>query len=265
MKRTQLALLGEIAPELIDQFPSEQRSAARSQLSVPIERIDRGSDDWRPASGPNLLGTLIASGFLVRRTTVLGKTGALVFGPGDVLPREAPDVASFPWRAETTWHALTQVEVARFDRVATPAFKSAALSAAVVGLHAPKPSDACALQSIRQIRGTHTRTLAFFWYLAERWGRRRAIGGVEIPIPLYRDELGQLLSMGRQAASGAVSELQRRDLLSANPRSWVLSGDPSDVEMLIAESLRDRSTAGFLCSGLLAPALSFLPGVLDLV
>jgi CRP/FNR family transcriptional regulator, cyclic AMP receptor protein len=149
---------------------------------------------------------------------------AHLIGPGDVLdPWMQMDVsqcgpASYRVLETTTVAVLN----ARFVRNAA---EWPQLLPALMERLVRQNEQIASLYSLALLPRVDTRLVAFFWHLAQRWGR---VGrdGVIIPLDLTHRTLGELVGGRRPTVSVALTELDQAGHLSRRPDgSWALSRD----------------------------------------
>jgi CRP/FNR family cyclic AMP-dependent transcriptional regulator len=91
-------------------------------------------------------------------------------------------------------------------------------------------------QAISQLTCVDRRLMVLFWHLAERWGRVSK-DGVIVPMALTHRRLGQLVGARRPTVSTALSTLAGRGELVRRPDgSWLLGGDPPEIEVPVPGS-----------------------------
>src|SRR5262249_31512820 len=84
--------------------------------------------------------------------------------------------------------------------------------------------------SIHSLKRVDTRLLAFFWHLADRFGKVTA-DGVLIPLPLTHRQLALLVGAQRPSVTSALGALAERELLRRDePGSGLLSLPPDRPE-----------------------------------
>jgi len=93
--------------------------------------------------------------------------------------------------------------------------------------------------SIHSLKRVDTRLLAFFWHLADRFGKVTA-DGVLIPLPLTHRQLALLVGAQRPSVTSALGALAERGQLRRDDNgNWLLahSADGSDEVVLESDDL----------------------------
>lgn len=223
-------LLAGVAPDLVGRLT---RHVTVEQEEVPI-------GNWRPSGDlcdERHLGLLVLEGLLSRESRVLGRRAAELLGPGDLVrPSQPAPVASVP--QEGGWQALSPLKLAVLDfEFQTTIAHWPQITTALAARAIERSRRAVAQLAIARIRGLTTRLHVFFWFLADRWGRR--VGGeVTLRLRLPHDVLGQLVVAERPPVTSALRELARRGLVVKQGQShWTLRGPPpTEARQLVALS-----------------------------
>jgi CRP-like cAMP-binding protein len=215
--------------ELATSIPGAQRDAFRNLLRANVVRLHSGA--WEPASAPlersGSLGLLVLDGLLIRSVEVLGRSGAELLGPGDLLrPWELDSDEYASVRTRSAWTIATPARVALLGRRhAAIVGRSPELTAAVVGRALRRSRFLAPLLALARIRQLRVRVHAALWLLAERWGRVTP-QGVLLDIPLTHATLGELVGASRPSITSAVVDLRELGLVDrAYDRGWLLKGD----------------------------------------
>ena len=106
------------------------------------------------------------------------------------------------------------------------------------------------MMSIHSLKRVDTRLLAFFWHLADRYGKVTA-DGVLIPLALTHRQLALLVGAQRPSVTSALGTLAERGLLRRDERgSWLLAaaeqlrrGRPRSDDLVGAGDARRSSHA----------------------
>jgi CRP-like cAMP-binding protein len=223
-------------------LPEPERARARQHAVAPVVELPPG--DWSPASESTAgaeLGLLVLEGLLIRDVTVADARCGELIGPGTLLrPDDDHGGSDAPMRHEIGWRVVEPTRLAvldrRFLRVAAhwPALVTALVARATERAH-----NLGMMVSIHSLKRVDTRLLAFFWHLADRFGKVTA-DGVLVPLPLTHRQLALLVGAQRPSVTSALGTLAERDLLRRDERgSWLLSvtADHSDEVALESDDL----------------------------
>ena len=173
--------------------------------------------------GEGHLGFLVIDGFLTRTVSLGNACSAEMLGPGDLVSPWLEDSTSF---LSGALGALTHGRLAVLDAQFTArAQQWPAMSGVLVERALMRARSLAALSAIGNIVGIERRVMAFFWYLAERWGRRRD-QAVEVDIPLRHQLIADMVGARRPPVSSAIAKLAREGLLRRNGNAWSLEGEP---------------------------------------
>ena len=188
------------------------RHAAPGMLSLPPER---------PAG---MIGFLLLEGTILRETEVAGRACAHLICPGDVFdPWTHAEVAPCGPAAYRVVDACRLAVLnGRFVRSAAPFPEILpALAERLIRQH----EQTAALYALALLPRVDTRLIAFFWQLAQRFGRVSR-DGVIIPLELTHRTLGELVGGRRPTISVALTELDEAGHLRRRPDGgWALSRD----------------------------------------
>lgn len=196
---------------------------------VTVEQEEVAIGHWRPSGDlcdERHLGLLVLEGLLVRETRVLDRRASELLGAGDfVRPSQPSPVASIPQNGD--WHALSPLKLGVLDfEFQTTIAHWPQITTALAARAVERARRAVAQLAIARIRGLPTRLHVFFWFLADRWGRR-AGGEVTLRLRLPHGVLGQLVVAERPPVTSALRELASRGLVVKQGRShWTLRGPP---------------------------------------
>jgi CRP-like cAMP-binding protein len=214
--------------ELAASIPAGQRDAFTNLLRAPVVRL--GSGAWEPAAASlersGSLGLLVLDGVLIRNIEVLGRSGAELLGPGDLLrPWELDCDEYASVRTHSAWTIATPARLALLGRRHSAIIgRSPELTAAVVGRALRRSRFLAPLLALARIRQLKVRVHAVLWLLAERWGRVTP-EGVLLDIPVTHATLGQLVGASRPSITSAVVDLRELGLVErAYDRGWLLRG-----------------------------------------
>lgn len=177
---------------------------------------------------------------MIRDVTVSGATCGELIGPCTLLRPSDDKGADAPMRYDVTWQVLAPARLAVLDghflQVAAhwPPLITALLARALERVH-----DLAVLVSIHNLKRVDERLLAYFWQLADRYGRVTA-DGVVVPLPLTHRQLALLVGAQRPSVTSALGTLaERGELLRDEHGQWLLAGEqpgtaPDDDEEAIA-------------------------------
>ena len=211
------------APELLGAL-SAADVAEVSRVRTPSLLVERGS--WRPptphAKARPHFGLLVLDGFMLRRVSLNGRTGAELLGSGDLL---LPWLRQPPYdtlAAESDWAVLERSRLAVLDqRFAARVAPWPEIAAALL-TRATERARMLAFQHVAShIPGLESRLLALMWALADRWGRVTQ-EGVLIPLRLTHATLAELVGASRPSVSAALSQLARDGIVERAPSGWLL-------------------------------------------
>jgi CRP/FNR family transcriptional regulator, cyclic AMP receptor protein len=219
-------------------LPESERARARQHAVAAV--VELSSGDWHPSAEDGAdaeLGLLVLEGLLIRDVTVADARCGELIGPGTLLRPEDDRDTDAPMRHEIGWRVVEPTRLAvldrRFLRVAThwPQLITALVARATERAH-----NLGIMVSIHSLKRVDTRLLAFFWHLADRFGKVTA-DGVLIPLALTHRQLALLVGAQRPSVTSALGTLAERDLLRRDERgNWLLSlssasGHPDEVAL----------------------------------
>jgi CRP/FNR family transcriptional regulator, cyclic AMP receptor protein len=212
-------------PELAETIEPSRRGQAVDALIAREVRVPLG--EWArtiPVDGG--IGLLVLEGVLLHRVGIDNRYGAELIGEGDVLRsvRDLGEGSTLPLTAQ--WLVLEAVRVAvlderfvrqlaRFPQVAGRLFGRSILRSRQLAVN---------MAIVHQAR-VDLRLHLLFWHLAGRWGRVRS-DGVLVPLRLTHAVLADLVAARRPTVTSALSDLNRRGLISAVADGWLLAGPP---------------------------------------
>ena len=211
-------------PELARHFDPLQLPLASAAIMVAARQAHPGN--WTPpaARPEGMLGFLVLDGTILRDVRIADRSCAHLIGPGDVFdPWTQMEVgACGPAGYRIVEEAQLAILNSRFVRSTAPFPQMLpALMERMLRQH-EQISNLYALALLPRV---DTRLIAFFWHLAQRWGR---VGrdGVIIPLDLTHRTLGELVGGRRPTISVALTELdQAGHLRRRADGSWALARD----------------------------------------
>ena len=222
-------------------LPEPERARARQHAVAAVIELSPG--DWSPteedAAGAEL-GLLVLEGLLIRDVTVADARCGELVGPGTLLRPEDDRGSDAPMRHEVGWRVVEPTRLAVLDRrFLRVAAHWPALITALVARATERAHNLGVMVSIHSLKRVDTRLLAFFWHLADRFGKVTA-EGVLVPLPLTHRQLALLVGAQRPSVTSALGTLAERELLRRDERgSWLLSvtADHSDEAALESDDL----------------------------
>jgi CRP/FNR family cyclic AMP-dependent transcriptional regulator len=225
-------------PDLGSGLAPAEFAVARRALVAPAVTLeprewtgaDRGlRDDLAEAS------MLVLDGLLLSEMVLAGCPSAELIGPGDVL--SSPDRRRDP---DTLLPVGIELSVLEPTRVALldEGVKLACARWPPVAVALLERMEQCAWRLAKQaaichLPTVHSRLLALFWHLADRWGKVTP-DHVVLPIHIVHRTLGKMVGAERSTVSLALRQLSDAGLVTRrDDGAWVLSGDPREgLELL---------------------------------
>jgi CRP-like cAMP-binding protein len=218
------------APSVVDVLEADPDLAAAATgsadgvASLPALAIDLPPGPWEPPrdARPDVLGLLVLSGLLIRRTTCGDVSCDELIGPGDLLR---------PWLAEhdglivprASWEVT---EPCRLALLNGNAVRLGCASPAVLTELLDRALARSRRQGVQNAIATATRiddrVLLLFAHLAERWGRVNP-DGVLIELPLKHAVIAGLVGARRPTVTSALSKLRDTGALRRCPSGWLLT------------------------------------------
>jgi CRP/FNR family cyclic AMP-dependent transcriptional regulator len=208
-----------------------------------VVEVPRGRHDPQELfNGDGSLGLLVVEGLLIRQVSVAGRNCGELVGPGALLRPWDDFGQNAPLPFEVSWRVIQSVRLARLDRrfLATIIHWPALIEAFTA--RATERAQTLAFNvAIHCLRHVHTRLLALFWHLADRFGRVTADGTV-VPLPLSHSHLAELIGAQRPSVTVALKRLSDDGLVERRPtdKTWLLSHEPP-AELL---DMRPKAGAG---------------------
>jgi len=216
-------------------LPEAERARARQHAVAAVHELPTG--DWAPAGDPAAsaeLGLLVLEGLLIRDVTVADAHCGELIGPGTLLRPNEGQSSDAPMQHEIGWRVVEPTRLALLDRrFLRVAAHWPALITALVARSTERAHNLGVLVSIHSLKRVDTRLLAFFWHLADRFGKVTA-DGVLIPLPLTHRQLALLVGAQRPSVTSALGTLAERRLLRRDERGhWLLStaAHPDEVAL----------------------------------
>lgn len=217
-------------PDLSVALGPDDLRVARCAVRTLHRLIPEGPWAGVRAETPEALVAVVLDGFLLRCSTVSGRTAGEVLGPGDVIV----PCASAAEDLRTTlvsWSALSACGLAILDATAMRrAGRWPEIVTELLRRAGARASRLAREDAIRRTPRIEERLLALLAELAGRWGRVTP-GGIVLDVPLTHEVLSQLAGAQRPTVTTALKALRRRGILSRRPdRRWVLAADSTLVD-----------------------------------
>lgn len=208
-------------------LPEAERARARQHAVATL--VDLPLGEWDPHAFPAAdaeIGLLVLRGLMIRDVTVAEARCGELIGPGALL-RPVDDAGiDAPMRHEVGWSVVEPTSIAVLDKhflrvvVHWPPLMTALLARATERTH-----NLGVMVSIHSLKRVDMRLLAFFWHLADRYGKVTS-EGVLIPLSLTHRQLALLIGAQRPSVTSALGLLADRGVLRRNGHGqWLLAGE----------------------------------------
>jgi CRP/FNR family cyclic AMP-dependent transcriptional regulator len=200
------------------------RSRARQHAVASIAELPVGS--WDPRSltlAGAELGLLVLGGLMIRDVSVPEARCGELIGPGRLLRPWDDDADDAPMRHAVGWQVVEPTRLAILDehflRVVAhwPALVTALVTRATERAH-----DLAVMMSIHSLKRVDMRLLAFFWHLADGYGKVTA-DGVLIPVGLTHRQLALVIGAQRPSVTSALGTLAASGQLRRERGGWLLT------------------------------------------
>ncbi len=219
----------DVDSTLASALSEEELAQARRYAVADVVQLPVGK--YKPRDlfdGDGLLGLLVLDGLLIRQVAVADRHCGELVGPGAVLRPWDDFGQNAPLPFEVSWRVLQEVRLAQLDRrfmatiVHWPALIEAFTARATERAHTLAFNVA-----IHCLRHVHTRLLALFWHLADRFGRVTA-EGTHVPLALSHSDLAELVGAQRPSVTVALKRLGNDGLVTRrrSDNTWLLTHDP---------------------------------------
>lgn len=221
--RTFVRLFEEDSSLLQHVLGDRGRRASRETV-VPAYLLRPGP--WRARAAllkPTDLGLLALDGLISTETTIAGRRGLELLGPGDlILPvavSNAPDAVA--------WQVLAPTRLALLgDRTTKALAEIPGVLPELIRRTARRSRYLSMQHAISSIHPMARRVHVFLWHLADRWGRWDG-GVVVLPFALTHEALAELIGAERPSVTAALGELRRSGAVDrGDDGAWVLHGLP---------------------------------------
>ncbi len=227
-------------------LPEAERARARQHAVAGVVELPTG--DWDPEAEPAAdaeLGLLVLEGLLIRDVTVADARCGELLGPGTLLRPRDSQGSDAPMRQAVGWRVVEPARLAVLDRrFLRVAAHWPMLTTALVARATERAHNLGTLVSIHSLKRVDTRLLAFFWHLADRFGKVTA-DGVVVPLALTHRQLALLVGAQRPSVTSALGSLAERGLLRRDERgSWLLTTSDHSDEVALVDDLVGAGGAG---------------------
>lgn len=217
----------DVDPALGQALDADARALAQRYAVAEALRLAPGPwDAGRLGAAPGRLGLLVVDGLLKREVRIAGGECAELLGEGDVLRPWDGDAGGFT-QVGGGYEVLEPVRLAVLDRrFAVAAARWPELVDAILGRCVARSRALAFHMALSHLNRIDVRLLAFFWHLADRWGR---VGteGVIVPLALTHRTLAQLVGAQRPSVTTALGALAEENRVTRrNDGSWLLHGEP---------------------------------------
>jgi CRP/FNR family cyclic AMP-dependent transcriptional regulator len=215
-------------PDLAGELAGERLRKAERELIAPTVIAFEGP--WEPeAEGEGVrggVGLLLLEGLIVRRVGRVGRHGAELLGPGDLMRPWQHDGEDVTLPFGTTFQVIEQSLLAQLDlRFAARAAPYPEVTAALVGRAMQRSRTLVVNMAIAHYPRIDRRLLMLMWHLADRWGRVTP-DGIRIPLRLTHQLLADLVASRRPSVTTALTQLTQQGHISKLGDAWVLHGEP---------------------------------------
>ena len=248
MTRSTVSLLRD-DPELGSGLPPVEFAIAQDALVAPSITVEPGPWDWTEAivpDGESNATMLVLDGLLLSELVLAGHPSAELIGPGDVLPaaRHRDTETLLPVEVELT--VLEPTRIALLDeRVQLACARWPAVGVALLERMEQRAWRLAKQAAICQLPAVHSRLLALFWHLADRWGKVTP-DHLVLPLRILHRTLGKMVGAERSTVSLALRQLSDAGLVTRrDDGAWLLSGDACEgLELLTRWGGRPASFVG---------------------
>lgn len=204
------------------------RARCRQHAVAAISEVPSGP--WDPQANPMPeaeLGLLVLDGLLIRDVTVAEARCGELIGPGTLLRPWDETGLDAPMRHEVDWQVIEPLRFAVLDQHFLRVVAHwPPLITALVARANERGQDLAVMVSIHSLKRVDVRLLAFFWHLADRYGKVTS-DGVLVPLALTHRQLALLVGAQRPSVTSALGTLSERELLRRDDDgNWLLTGEP---------------------------------------
>jgi hypothetical protein len=188
------------------------------------------------------LGLLVLQGLIIRDVHVPDARCGELIGPGTLLrPWDDVDDGA-PMRHDVGWQVVEPTRLAVLDHHFLRVIAHwPPLVTALVARATERAHDLAVMMSIHSLKRVDVRLLAFFWHLADRYGKVTA-DGILIPLELTHRQLALVVAAQRPSVTSALGTLASRGHLRKQRGGWLLADGEQEhrVEALLAEAANSR-------------------------
>jgi CRP/FNR family transcriptional regulator, cyclic AMP receptor protein len=215
-------------PDLAVALDGERlRSAQRDLVAHTVVAFE---GPWTPeAEGEGVrggIGLLLLDGLIVRRVGRVGRHGAELLGPGDLMRPWQYDGEDLAVPFGASFQVIEQALLAELDlRFAARAAPYPEVAGALVGRAMQRSRALVVNMAIAHYPRIDRRLLMLMWHLADRWGRVTP-DGIRIPLRLTHQLLADLVASRRPSVTTALALLTEQGRISRAGHAWMLHGEP---------------------------------------
>jgi CRP-like cAMP-binding protein len=232
-------------PELAADLSQEETGAARRALRLPAIALSSGRCVMAAVEAdPRLVGTpfglVVIDGLLLREVTLAGRASTSLYGPVEMLDLRS-DTGSPLMRAGAVVCPEEAIVAILDDRVLATMRRWPHMIARLFALTMRQLERSDMRTAVGKLERVEDRLLAFFWLMAERFGRRGP-DGASIGLPLTHEAIGRLIGARRSTVSLGLRALYEDGMLTRlEDGSWLLAphslqrvtrDDPSAIEVV---------------------------------
>ena len=215
-------------PDLAGGLEGERLRRAERDLIAPTVIAFEGP--WEPeAHGEGArggIGLLLLEGLIVRRVGRVGRYGAELLGPGDLMRPWEHDGEDVTLPFGTSFQVMEQALLAQLDlRFAARAAPYPEVTSAFIGRAMQRSRTLVVNMAIAHYPRIDRRLLMLMWHLADRWGRVTP-DGIRIPLRLTHQLLADLVASRRPSVTSGLQQLTREGHISKLGDAWLLHGEP---------------------------------------
>src|SRR3954464_6257456 len=215
-------------PDLAGDLAGERLRKAQRDLIAPTVIAFEGR--WEPeGEGEGVrggIGLLLLEGLVVRRVGRIGRYGAELLGPGDLMRPWQHDGEDVTLPFETSFRVIDQTVFALLDRrFAARAAPYPEVGGALIGRAMQRSRTLVVNMAIAHYPRIDRRLLMLMWHLADRWGRVTP-DGIRIPLRLTHQLLADLVASRRPSVTSGLQQLVPEGHISKAGDAWLLHGEP---------------------------------------
>ena len=215
----------DVDPELGGGLGEHEFAHARGALVAPLFALAAGAvfGDAIRAAVPGATAIIVVSGSLLLDLELAGHVCTRLAGPRQVVTLDEAPAGSLPTRV--AWSASAGTEIGVLDaRTVQAGQRWPRVIASLLARVGQQAQDAFALQAIAQLPRVEERLLAYFWSIADRYGRITP-DGMLIELRVTHATLGRMVGARRPTISLALKALAQRGMLEARHQGWLLAAE----------------------------------------